>query len=618
MDDTFLRMVAALQANLELLDSNQDALSDFQDMQALRRLKADLADYIAGHAAKGELSPDPLADIKLRLAALNPFFQLAESESRRLLDWKADWLNGVPRVGLANLQHAGTELAGLAQQLPSLQERLRGVLDPRDWDVAGNAPSLHPELRICAETVPKLKLPNAESCAELHGFAHGTGRLHDRVKGHFSRMDKRIENLLRLHGIHQSKVAEAEDHLGKGNFRSAEQVMGSIGKEPFADIDYQKVEAVLEKQRGLLRRFENAGTSVDQKHEKGGFKIVCAELEALRGLNFISGSQLEGECQALLNTATAKAKAHAAELRSARNKRIAGVGIVAIIVLCVCIYAREAAAKAEREAAEAIAKAEREAPEVIAKAERDAAETYKSQRGNRGGDAREFRISSGSDISFRWCPPGFFTMGSPASENDRSSDRDQVPVTLSTGFWLAETEVTQAQWEAVMGGNPSHFKGDHLPVETVSWDDAREFIQKINASGMIPAGWKLALPTEAQWEYACRAGETGPYSGGTLDEVAWYDGNSGGTTHPVGNKKANAWGLHDMHGNVWEWCADWYEDELPGGTDPAGAASGVNRVLRGGSWYRNAANCRAALRNGYTPDIRFSTLGFRPALVPSE
>jgi formylglycine-generating enzyme required for sulfatase activity len=152
----------------------------------------------------------------------------------------------------------------------------------------------------------------------------------------------------------------------------------------------------------------------------------------------------------------------------------------------------------------------------------------------------------------------------------------------------------------------------------VSWNDARQFMQKVNGSGMIPAGWKLALPTEAQWEYACRAGQAGPYSGGTLEEVAWYDGNSGDETHPVGGKKANAWGLHDMHGNVWEWCADWYDDELSGGSDPTGASSGVNRVYRGGSWNDFAADCRAALRLRNSPDYRHDSLGFRPALVPSE
>lgn len=209
-------------------------------------------------------------------------------------------------------------------------------------------------------------------------------------------------------------------------------------------------------------------------------------------------------------------------------------------------------------------------------------------------------------------------MGSPASEEGRSSDESQVSVTLSKGFWLAKTEVTQAQWDLVMGNNPSSFKGDDLPVDNVSWDDAQEFIKKANGGGMMPSGWKFALPTEAQWEYACRAGETGPYSGGTIKEVAWYKGNSTSKTHDVGTKKANTWGLHDMHGNVREWCADWYDDELSGGGDPSGPSSGVERVFRGGSWRCEASSfCRAACRRRQSADFEYAT-GFRPALVPSE
>ena len=221
-------------------------------------------------------------------------------------------------------------------------------------------------------------------------------------------------------------------------------------------------------------------------------------------------------------------------------------------------------------------------------------------------------------MPFAFCPAGSFTMGSPEYEEDRSSDEKQVKVTLTKGFWMAKTELTQAQWTAVMGNNPSHFNGDDLPVETVSWDDAQEFIKKVNSSGVMPSGWKMALPTEAQWEYACRAGETGPYSGGAIEQVAWHDENSGGETHPVGTKKPNAWGLHDMHGNVREWCADWYGDSRRGGTDPSGPSSGVDRVDRGGSWYSLAAYCRAANRFRNNPDIRNRYLGFRPALVPSE
>ena len=165
-----------------------------------------------------------------------------------------------------------------------------------------------------------------------------------------------------------------------------------------------------------------------------------------------------------------------------------------------------------------------------------------------------------------------------------------------------------------MAGNPSSFKGINRPVENVSWADAQEFIKRVNGSGVIPSGWKFALPTEAQWEYACRAGEAGPYSGGSIEQVAWYDRNSTRQTHDVGTKKANAWGLHDMHGNVWEWCADWINDTLPGGRDPTGTSSGSNRVFRGGSWNIDSGLCRSAYRVGGAPDLRSSNLGFRLVL----
>jgi formylglycine-generating enzyme required for sulfatase activity len=180
-------------------------------------------------------------------------------------------------------------------------------------------------------------------------------------------------------------------------------------------------------------------------------------------------------------------------------------------------------------------------------------------------------------MEFVKIPAGSFMMGSDKCDNEKPIHK----VTISQDFWLQKTEVTQAQWQAVMGNNPSNFKGNNLPVETVSWDDAQEFIKKLNAKGE----GTYRLPTEAEWEYAARAGTTGDYAG-NLDSMAWYSANSDMKTHPIGQKQANAWGLYDMHGNVWEWCEDWY-DSYPSGTvtDPTGAASGSYRVIRGSCWF---------------------------------
>ena len=241
------------------------------------------------------------------------------------------------------------------------------------------------------------------------------------------------------------------------------------------------------------------------------------------------------------------------------------------------------------------------------------AEARANFQGKKAGEERDWEIAPGVKMTFCWCPAGNFTMGSPESETDRNSNEKQVKVTLTKGFWMAKTEVTQAQWNAVMGNNPSNFKGDNLPVEKVSWNDAQEFLEKLNEKIGNTDGGKMVLPTEAQWEYACRAGELGPYSGGTIDEVAWYEDNSDSKTHAVGMKKSNAWGLHDMHGNIWEWCADWYDAELQGGVNPSGPSSGTFRVFRGGGWNLNAFYCRAAYRLSNFPTRQGNSIGFRIA-----
>ena len=215
-------------------------------------------------------------------------------------------------------------------------------------------------------------------------------------------------------------------------------------------------------------------------------------------------------------------------------------------------------------------------------------------------------------MEFMWIAPGSFLMGSPADEEGRFGDELQHEVRISEGFWMGRYEVTQGEWQSVMGANPSGFKdcGPRCPVEQVSWFDAEEFIRRLNGreSGK---GHRYRLPTEAEWEYAARAGTTGARYG-ELGEIAWYDENSGDRTHPVGQKQANAWDLHDMLGNVWEWTGDWYGEYPPGSvTDPQGSSSGSYRVYRGGSWDGNARYVRSAYRIIDSPGIRIDYFGFR-------
>jgi len=312
---------------------------------------------------------------------------------------------------------------------------------------------------------------------------------------------------------------------------------------------------------------------------------------------------------------------------------------------------------------------------------------------------RPFAAGLGAQVGgvpVRWIPAGRYTMGSPGEEEGRNSDEVRHEVVLTRGFFLAETECTQTQWDVVMESNPSqhqvredsastpsvvkmspellkrygllpstdalaakppegstamfkrygippstdshiegvgdadgsdkktkmsnsnYSKGADRPVEQVGWAEAVEYCRKLTtkqrAEGILPEGWEWRLPTEAEWEYAARAGSSGPRHG-ELDEIAWWSNNSGSQTHPVEQKAANGWGLHDMLGNVWEWCSDWYGDYPTGAvTDPTGPSSGSYRVFRGGSWSNDAGVARSAGRSLLDPGRRLNDLGFRPVL----
>jgi formylglycine-generating enzyme required for sulfatase activity len=234
------------------------------------------------------------------------------------------------------------------------------------------------------------------------------------------------------------------------------------------------------------------------------------------------------------------------------------------------------------------------------------------------------RRSNRLGMKFIYVGPGRFIMGSPLSEPGRSSKEIRHRVTLTKGFWLQTTEVTQAQWVLVMGNNPSHFKGSTRPVESVSWHDVQQFIQKLNRKE--GRQFTLRLPTEAEWEYAARAGTTTPFAFGRCltTQQANYIGRSPlagcrknkyiKETVAAGTLAANPWGFFDMHGNVHEWCRDWLAAYPPEGvTDPTGPEKGRYKIIRGGSWRQGAAACRSAARNRYSPTRRSSSLGFRLA-----
>ena len=263
-----------------------------------------------------------------------------------------------------------------------------------------------------------------------------------------------------------------------------------------------------------------------------------------------------------------------------------------------------------------------------------------SFRGQRAGDERAI-----DDMRVCWCPPGRFIMGSPRNEPERRPGEDQVEVSLTKGFWMAKYETTQGQWMRAMVGLPGPLtvelpRGDDYPVGNVNFAECEAFCAEMTArarrSGELPAGWEFRLPTEAQWEYACRAGTTTATSfGKSLSSTqanfkgAPYNGGAPGPSLKraarVGSYPANAWGLHDMHGNIYEWCRDWYHARLPGGVDPdlhdgkdtatRSEHGDISRSRRGGCWADEGWPLRTAFRLRFEPERRYDHIGFRAAIV---
>src|SRR5262245_1844533 len=267
----------------------------------------------------------------------------------------------------------------------------------------------------------------------------------------------------------------------------------------------------------------------------------------------------------------------------------------------------------------------------------DAASPY---QGTTAGEERQV-----AGVALCWCPPGRFTMGSPPNEPERRPGENQVEVTLSKGFWMAKYETTQGDWTRVMGDLPGELteelpEGEDLPVGNVNFAEAEAFChdltERARKTSELPEGWEFRLPTEAQWEYACRAGTTtATFFGNSLSsKQANFKGKpyNGGEEGPslnraakVGSYPANAWGLHDMHGNTYEWCRDWYRSQLPGGIDPdlysaESAATksehgATSRVRRGGCWADEGWPCRSAFRLRFEPERRYDHIGFRVVIT---
>ena len=249
-----------------------------------------------------------------------------------------------------------------------------------------------------------------------------------------------------------------------------------------------------------------------------------------------------------------------------------------------------------------------------------------ASNGQQKAENKIIRLAGEIEMEFVRILPGIFSMGSRPDELERHGDEDPVrQVTISKDYYLGKYEVTQEQWLALMGHNPSIFTdradwGKH-PVDNVSWNDCQSFITKLNTLGL----GIFRLPTEAEWEYACRAGMSTRFYWGTdpknqeLHENAWGFSRAEGRSHPVGLKKPNNWGLFDMSGNVWEWCSDWRGNYMASDTlDPKGPASGTRKIYRGGSWFNEPAALRSSNRHGHPPDTRWTNAGLRLVLEMSN
>ena len=406
--------------------------------------------------------------------------------------------------------------------------------------------------------------------------------------------------------------------------RATLQIMEDKLTSPAGDNAFETLSAVLAREPGNAHAQSLLGDIADQYLSWGEMAVARGELE--RGRSHVAKALRvqPGHAGALALRGRVEAL-EAEEFRAAEKARRAQLVADALTRANIALEGGDA--NAARDAIAAARALDPNAPEIagaqegLRRLERDGVVTSIG--------VRLKRISAGS-----------FQMGSPSSEHKRDDDERQHRVTIANDFLLGATEITQAQWRSVMGSNPSSFKGDELPVERVSWLDAVEFCNRLSErEGLRPAyrisgddvNWietsnGYRLPTEAEWEYACRAGTTTPFSFGnniTPDQVNYhgdrpYRGGRKGRyrerTVDAGSLPANPWGLHEMHGSVWEWCWDWYGSYPSGSvTDPTGPLSGSYRVLRGGGWLSYARSCRSADRYRSSPDFRIIYLGFRLA-----
>jgi hypothetical protein len=300
IDDAFLRHVAALQANLKMLESQSDALSDLADMKELRLYKSRLTEYIEAHVKAGNLPDDPFEVIAQRLGPISKFFSTANEECKRLAVWKADWLKSVPAVSLADLQSAKTELGEIIASVPQVQKHLRGYLSSIDCETTPSMVDIYPELMASAQCLTNLQIPyQIQVRRRLYDFAQNEGCLSEEISTHIAAMSSRIDELITLHGNHIRTLNEADIHLENHNFRKAEKVVHSFGKGRFSDLNYDTVESRLKKLQEIFKQFNNIESIFNKRIRHGRLNDLNAQLNRLRVLITKPDSELGRECMNL-------------------------------------------------------------------------------------------------------------------------------------------------------------------------------------------------------------------------------------------------------------------------------------------------------------------------------
>jgi hypothetical protein len=305
IDDAFLRHVAALQANLKMLESQSDALSDLADMKELRLYKSRLTEYIAAHAKAGNLPEDPFQVIARRLEPISKFFTEGKKTYERLINWKADWLKSVPAVSLADLQAARTELGEIVASNPQIQEYLRGYLSLIDFEITPSMVNMYPELLACAQCLTNLQIPyQMQERRRLYEFARNEGCLSEEISTHIAAISSRINELITLHGNHKRVLNEADAHLENHDFRKAEKVIHIFGQGRFSDLNYDNIESKLKKLKDIFRQFNNIESSFNKRIKHGRLNDLTGQLGRLRVLITKPDSELGRECLNLLQKMT--------------------------------------------------------------------------------------------------------------------------------------------------------------------------------------------------------------------------------------------------------------------------------------------------------------------------